>query len=384
MRPDPDTFNPGELDPEQLTAFRGFVDRVFRDGEHPSGDERTRRIEPATWWVPFVLPPQPKPTLLEKVLGRLAETTTERRRDAAQKATQKLRQEDVVWGLWAGLYAGAHASGEMADDLARDLVAASVYGMNPHAINLPFWGEVLLSSNASALVPPAPPGTTLRLVDASVPKSRHRDQPLGSALPDRALLKQLFLPRPCRNEHLLQVVRAVPWQTCGGDAETLGEVAPCLPGVLAGVPFAEVAGSLARASWLAPDKREPNNVGREWIRQRVVEENCFKGLEGDKGHWVDRLNEQRIWQRQRPLRPPFSCVDLLHVALWANLGATSFDDAIAAVLSLGGDAVACAAAGTFAGAYFGKEGLPAAALARIPTSYPIDDMAKRFAELNAP
>jgi ADP-ribosylglycohydrolase len=54
---------------------------------------------------------------------------------------------------------------------------------------------------------------------------------------------------------------------------------------------------------------------------------------------------------------------------------------IAAVHSLGGDALACAAAGALVGGRFGKDALPQKALSRIPQGGRVAEMAQRFAKM---
>ena len=72
--------------------------------------------------------------------------------------------------------------------------------------------------------------------------------------------------------------------------------------------------------------------------------------------------------------------DWLAASLWANVRAASFDEVMEAVRSLGGDAIARAAAGAFAGGRFGKDGLPSAATNRIPARERVAEMAQRYAQ----
>jgi len=378
LRPDPQLFDPSELDPKELSGYRAFVARAFRDDSfgrsEPAPKPSPSGIKPVSWWSPPSPPLQPKLTLFERLLARLASNAFDERASLAAKAELAVLSEAVVWGVWAGLGAsdpqGASVAG--AAQASRDLGAAAAYAMNPVGVDLAYWGEVLGASDAGALPPPPVQESGLQ-----------RDPPIAPSLPGRALLKQLFLPAACRSLYEGQVVRAVPWVSEQGDINTLERTAPALTDVLAAATFGGMAPSLALGSW-GGGKREALDVTRAFIRQRVFKENVFEGLDGDKGQWVDRLNEQRVWTRGRPLGPPFSCVDLLHVAIWANVDATSFDDVMAAVRSIGGDADACAAAGAFAGGLFGRARIPVHLIRKIPTDVPVANLARRYAEINVP
>jgi len=98
-----------------------------------------------------------------------------------------------------------------------------------------------------------------------------------------------------------------------------------------------------------------------------------------KDRW--RTSRSLVVRRDRPLRSPSTCVDLLHVALWANWNDPTFEEAVQAAQDLTGDAWACAAAGAVAAARLGRVSIPPAALARIPGTIAVDAMAERYVSL---
>jgi len=384
MRPDPDTFNPLALvDPNEAAGFLGFLERVSDtsgmgpkvEKAKPSEPPPEMTLGPAAWCaVPVII--YPPPTWFSRMVDwfESIETPNDRRK----RLERKRFPEAVVWGLWAGFYWGASGADE---NILNDWLAASAYAANPHGIDIAFWGEVIVSADASRLVPPPP--WDMRPESEKI----FRDPPLGPALGPAALFKHLFLrAHPYRN-HLLQVLRAAPWDPASGSAERLATVAPCLPGILAGGVFADMAFNLSNDCWDIDGAWTPKDPARAWVEKMVLNGGSIeksvrdeKEAERDKERCLRTLENQRIWRRHRPLRPPFSCEDLLHVALWANLDATSFEDVMKAVRELGGDATACAAAGALAGGRFGMKSLPAATLNGLPARDRIAEMAQRYAE----
>jgi len=384
MRPSPDTFNPLALvDPKEAAGFLGFLERVSDTSGMEGEVAGTKAADPppemptgAAAWCSAPVMIYPPPTWFSRMVDWLGSIETPN--DRRKRLEKKSFPEAVVWGLWAGFYSGAPGAD---DDILNDWLAASDYAANPHGIDIAFWGEVIVSSHAARLVPPAP--WEMRPESEKI----FRDPPLEPALAPAALFKHLFLRAHPHRVLLGQVLRAAPWDPARGNAQTLAAVAPCLPGIVAGGIFADLASNLSTACWSISGAWEPKDPARAWLERMVLkggslEENVpdEKEAEPDKGRCLRTLENQRIWRRHRPLRPPFSCEDLLHVALWASLGATSFDDAIEAVRSLGGDATACAAAGALAGARFGMKGLPSAPMNRISARDRVAEMAQRYSE----
>jgi len=390
MRPAPDTFNPFALvNPDHVRGYRAFVDRVYRGEDmYPPFKEAEKpppvfAINPSSWCRQYHRAPSPKPQgLWDRLLTWLIDLESPEER--AEKAKKALLREGVVWGLWSGFFAGASAGAD--EGVLNDWYAASVYATNPDGIDLPFWSEVLLSTHAEDLSPPPPPrGDPAGAAPARDPRVR-------PALPPQALFKPLLLGPTPRREHFFQVLRAAAWDPVRSDLETWATNAPSLPGLMASAVFAVMAKRLAEGEWAEPNSGwRPTDPLSAWVKAMA---DGGASLEGDAaddkqavrdlGWATNCLKDREIWRRHRPLRPPFSCVDLLHVALWANMEAASFDEVMEAVRALGGDALACAAAGAFAGGRFGKDALPSAAMNHIPppARARVAEMAQRYTHSN--
>jgi hypothetical protein len=372
VRPDFAAFNPKTLQPQLFTDVYRYITRS-------TGFEAGSRFKV----LPLeVLPPptteQPqREGFFGRTINRVSSWVVDRLSGEDPNPVPVPTREDedkerdrrvgVVWGLWAGWMCAEGADGET---LSRELALTSEQAHSERALRMrPF--ATLMSRGPGA-------GPAL---DANLPA----DVFVRPAIPPIGLLRAIFSPPGAVTALIYQAILHVPWdQLSLNDADRsvgqggLGDVAPALDGLLACNEFRHLLDRLVQTP--RDGEAAGQSIDALWTYQAASASahEAFCGAEGGKGGWVNWRLQNRIFSRSTPLIAPFRCEDVLHTALWANLTAKDFHDVIAAVKSIGGDAIILAAAGAMAGACLGKAGIPEEIFARMPDW----DLVERLASIH--